>query len=63
MKGKLIEINESVVKDPQLIQTSPTSSGHIGVILPKLPDGLTELKTRLISKQEYQDYLSSVDKN
>ena len=59
MKGKLIEINESVVKNPDLIRTSPTSTGHIGVILPKLPDGLIELKTRLISKKDYHDYISS----
>jgi glycine cleavage system H lipoate-binding protein len=59
MKGKLIEINESVVKNPRLIQTSPTTDGHIGLILPKLPDGLAELKARLISKSEYQVYISS----
>ena len=59
MKGKLIEINESVVKDPKLIQAAPTSNGHIGLILPKLPDGLADVKARLITKQEYQDYISS----
>ena len=60
LKGKLIEINDSVVKNPQLIRTAPLTEGHIGVVLPKLPDGLAELKNRLISKAEYQDYIKSI---
>lgn len=47
LKGKLIEINENVVKSPELILQDPQGEGFIAIILPKLPDGLQDMKTRL----------------
>jgi glycine cleavage system H lipoate-binding protein len=59
-KGKLIEINDLVVKNPQLIREAPSTHGHIGVLLPKLPEGLAELKKRLITPSQYEEYIQSI---
>ena len=60
MKGKLIEINELVVKNPQLIREAPATQGHIGILLPKIPEGLAELKNRLICQTDYDEYIRTL---
>jgi glycine cleavage system H lipoate-binding protein len=54
-KGKLIEINEMIVKNPQLIREAPTSEGHIAIILPKSVESLMETKNRLLTIEEYKN--------
>ena len=60
LKGKLIEINELVVKNPQLIREAPATQGHIAILLPKIPEGLAELKNRLISQTDYDEYIRTL---
>jgi len=52
VKGKLIEINDNVVKNPQMIVHHPLSKGYVAIILPKLPDGLLELKEKLTLEED-----------
>ena len=51
VRGKLVEINERVIKNPQLIVQKPLTEGHIAIILPKLPEGLDDLKKRLVKDE------------
>lgn len=54
VKGKLIGINQQVVENPRLIVENPNSGiSHLAIILTKIPDGITDLKARLMSEEDY----------
>ncbi len=48
VRGKIVEVNERLVKEPQLAATHPTTEGYIAMVLPKIPDGLKEVKDKLV---------------
>lgn len=58
VRGKLIGINQDVVDRPDLISEKPLENGHIAIILPKLPEGLKDLKERLLTEKEFNDKLA-----
>ena len=53
VKGKLISINQNVVKNPSLIVDKSPGEAHLAIILTKIPDGLNDLKERLMPESEY----------
>ena len=53
---KIVEVNERLVAEPELVRTHPGTEGFIAMVLPKIPDGLKELKERLeCIEEEEQD--------
>ena len=54
VKGKLIEVNERLVKNPELILEKPFSDGYIAIVLPKIPEGVEELKKRLVTEENFE---------
>ena len=53
VKGRLVTINQKVVENPQLILEKSPGQAHLAIILTKIPDGIAELKSRLLSEEEY----------
>ncbi|CAG4965980.1 unnamed protein product [Parnassius apollo] len=52
MKGTLIEINEELIKDPQLLKSEPDSSGFIAIILSSIAIS-DSMKSELLTHEEY----------
>ncbi|XP_025831214.1 protein Simiate [Agrilus planipennis] len=52
IKGKLLEINKNIFKNPQLIIEKPRSQGYIALILPYL-DSFTQIKDSMMSNESY----------
>ena len=59
--GKIVEVNERLVAEPDLVRTHPGTEGFVAMVLPKIPDGLKELRERLECVDE-DDQDSSVGK-
>ena len=59
VKGKLISINQKVVENPNLIIDKSSGEAHLAIILTKIPEGIDDLKSRLVSEQEYCSITSS----
>jgi len=53
VKGRLVTINQKIVENPQLILDKSPGEAHLAIILTKIPDGIAELKSRLLSEEEY----------
>nr|ACO15502.1 F54F2.7 [Caligus clemensi] len=53
VKGKLVEVNKSLLNDPQALKRYPQGQGFIALILPNLPEGLAQLKATYLSEKEY----------
>lgn len=51
VKGKLIEVNEHLIDDPQLLLTKAETDGYIAVVLQKL--GVESDMSKTVSKEEY----------
>lgn len=49
MKGKLIEVNENLINDPELLVTKTETNGYIAVILQKLAES-----KKVVSKDEFE---------
>ncbi|CAK1593902.1 unnamed protein product [Parnassius mnemosyne] len=52
MKGTLIEINEELIKDPQLLKSEPDSTGFIAIILSSIAIS-DSMKNELLTHEEY----------
>ena len=50
VKGKLIGINQKIVQNPNLILDKTVGEAHLAIILTKIPDGINDLKSRLVLK-------------
>lgn len=53
VKGKLVGINQKVVENPKLILEKSPGEAHLAIILTKIPDGITDLKERLMTEEAY----------
>ena len=49
---QIVEVNERLVGEPELVRTHPRTEGFVAMVLPKIPDGLEELKERLEPVEE-----------
>ncbi|XP_001625801.2 protein Abitram isoform X2 [Nematostella vectensis] len=52
IKGKLVEINQELLKTPELIKLKPETDGFIAVVLPKLTE-VNEYFDKLLSPESY----------
>ncbi|KAK6626351.1 hypothetical protein RUM43_006662 [Polyplax serrata] len=52
VKGKLLEINQMLLKNPNLMTEKPTSEGFIAIVLPSLKD-LEVCKSSLLTEDKY----------
>ena len=52
---KIVEVNERLVAEPELVRTHPGTEGFVAMVLPKIPDGLKELRERLECVEEKED--------
>ncbi|CEG45047.1 protein fam206a-like [Plasmopara halstedii] len=55
IRGSLIEVNERLLKDPQLIQRKHQSDGYLVIIQPKKVE-IAEIQESLLSKDEYKQF-------
>lgn len=52
MNGKLLEINESLIENPQLLVEKPVSEGYIALLLPVLKE-YEAMKSAMLDREEY----------
>jgi len=55
VRGKLVEINEQLLSNPQLAATHAQSEGFLAVVLPKLHEAEYAVKT-LMTREDYQQF-------
>ncbi|KAH1244224.1 Protein Simiate [Glycine max] len=53
VKGSLLEVNQQLIKQPELLNVSAYREGYIAIIMPKPADWL-KVKASLVSLQEYK---------
>mmetsp|Transcript_22036 Transcript_22036/g.36760 ORF Transcript_22036/g.36760 Transcript_22036/m.36760 type:complete len:174 (-) Transcript_22036:99-620(-) len=53
IKGKLLEVNEQLVKQPHLLWKDPRTAGYVAIIMPKNSETSSHLKETLKSTEEY----------
>lgn len=58
MKGTLIEVNEELVKFPQILREQPDSDGYIAVILSSIANS-EATKTDLLTHEEYIEIIKN----
>lgn len=52
IKGRLVELNEEIMKNPQLLQMKAQSEGYLGIFIPSLKDGENNIQS-LMTEEEY----------
>ena len=52
IKGRLVELNDDIIKTPELLQQKPQGEGYLAVFIPSIKDGENNLKS-LITEQDY----------
>eukprot|EP00794_Sanderia_malayensis_P003747 gene3748-4269_t len=55
--GKLVEINEELLENPNLLLEKPENGGYVAVILPKLQP-LEKLNSNLLTENQYVEFIS-----
>ncbi|XP_039313174.1 protein Abitram isoform X2 [Solenopsis invicta] len=55
-KGKLVEVNEALLEDPQLLKESPHKGGYLAIVLPNLKL-LESLKQSLLTHDQYTELI------
>ncbi|XP_022087708.1 protein Simiate-like [Acanthaster planci] len=58
ISAKLIEVNETLLENPQLIQTKPCGEGYIAIVLPKL-GGCDLQMDKLLTPAQYEVVLKA----
>ncbi|EOY15103.1 Single hybrid motif superfamily protein isoform 1 [Theobroma cacao] len=53
VKGSLLEVNDRLIKQPELLNSSADREGYIAIIMPKPADWL-KVKTSLLSLEEFK---------
>ncbi|XP_028411071.1 protein Simiate-like [Dendronephthya gigantea] len=57
IRGKLVEVNESLVTNPSLLNEKPMTEGYIAVVLPKLHE-VDEIVSELVTEADYEVLLN-----
>jgi hypothetical protein len=52
IKGRLVELNDEILKRPELLQTKAEGEGYLAIFIPSLKDGENNLKS-LMTEQDY----------
>ncbi|XP_038653799.1 protein Abitram isoform X1 [Scyliorhinus canicula] len=61
IRGRLLEVNESILQEPSLLQEKPSTEGYIAVVLPKFEESKS-ITQGLINQELYQDVISKRQK-
>ncbi|KAI1243210.1 hypothetical protein IHE44_0000798 [Lamprotornis superbus] len=56
IRGRLIEVNESILSNPALLQEKPSTEGYIAVVLPKFEESKS-ITQGLLTQKEYEEVL------
>ncbi|KAM9308267.1 protein Abitram [Gastrophryne carolinensis] len=56
IRGRLLEVNEIILHNPNLLKEKPTSEGYIAVVLPKFEESKT-VTEGLLSQRDYEGIL------
>uniref|UniRef100_A0A8C5WCN3 Protein Abitram n=1 Tax=Leptobrachium leishanense TaxID=445787 RepID=A0A8C5WCN3_9ANUR len=54
IRGRLLEVNENILENPELLKEKPSTEGYIAVILPKFEESKT-VTDGLLSQKEYEE--------
>ncbi len=46
-----MEVNERLMTNPNLLKEKPFTEGYVAIVLPKIPEGIQELKSRLVPEE------------
>ncbi|TNN85817.1 Protein Simiate [Liparis tanakae] len=57
IRGRLLEVNESILEKPTLLLEKPSTEGYIAIILPKFEECKTITKD-LLSREEFESVVS-----
>ncbi|XP_072226049.1 protein Abitram [Leuresthes tenuis] len=57
IRGRLLEVNENILKTPNLLHEKPSTEGYIAVILPKF-DESKSITENLLSREEFESLVS-----
>ncbi|CAF1606343.1 unnamed protein product [Rotaria magnacalcarata] len=52
IKGRLVELNDNIIKTPELLQRKAQGEGYLAILIPSLIDGENNLKV-LTTEQDY----------
>jgi hypothetical protein len=52
IKGRLVEVNDQIIKTPELLQGKSQGEGYLAILIPSLRDGENNLKA-LMTEQDY----------
>ncbi|XP_053570559.1 protein Abitram [Bombina bombina] len=56
IRGRLLEVNENILENPELLKEKPSTEGYIAVVLPKFQESKT-ITDGLLSQKEYEEML------
>ncbi|XP_072267987.1 protein Abitram [Pyxicephalus adspersus] len=56
IRGRLLEVNENILHNPELLKEKPSSEGYIAVVLPKFEESKT-VTEGLLSQKQYEELL------
>lgn len=57
IRGRLLEVNENILKTPTLLLERPSTEGYIAVILPKFEESKS-ITENLLSREEFESVVS-----
>ncbi|XP_042362981.1 protein Abitram, partial [Plectropomus leopardus] len=57
IRGRLLEVNESILETPSLLLEKPSTEGYIAVILPKFEESKS-ITENLLSREEFESVVS-----
>ncbi|XP_037650804.1 protein Abitram isoform X1 [Sebastes umbrosus] len=57
IRGRLLEVNESILERPSLLLEKPSTEGYIAVILPKFEESKS-ITENLLSREEFESVVS-----
>nr|XP_020462600.1 protein Simiate [Monopterus albus] len=57
IRGRLLEVNESILETPTLLLEKPSTEGYIAVILPKFEESKS-ITENLLSREEFESVLA-----
>uniref|UniRef100_A0A1A8I4M9 Protein Abitram n=1 Tax=Nothobranchius kuhntae TaxID=321403 RepID=A0A1A8I4M9_NOTKU len=57
IRGRLLEVNENILKTPNLLLEKPSTEGYIAVILPKFEESKS-ITENLLRREEFEEIVS-----
>ncbi|EDV90692.1 protein Abitram [Drosophila grimshawi] len=60
IRGKLVEVNTSLVADAKQLETVPEGAGYFAILLPKI-ENCDDIKASLLTQQQYEEHLSKIE--